>query len=59
MSVPTHLGVEMIAAIAVVIVVIASRNKKVPSQGPGVSLLEEMALPLKATLLVWHFLWVI
>lgn len=41
-----------------VLVVIAFHNS-LHSQGPGTSLLKEMSLPLKATLPVWRFLWVI
>lgn len=46
------------AVVAVVVVVIVSQ-KSPHSQGLGASLLEEMALPLKATLSAWRFLWVI
>lgn len=58
MSARIHLGVEMIAAVAVVLVV-ASHSKNSPQSGSWSQSLEEMALPLKATLSVWQFLWVI
>lgn len=48
-----------VAAVVVVVVVVTFSQKSPHSQGPGASLLEEMALPLKATLWAWRFLWVI
>lgn len=41
-----------------VVVVIAS-HVSLHSRGPGTSLLKKMSLPLKATLRVCRFLWVI